>query len=358
MKQWILVAAICMCPAAATAVDSYGPADFWIVEDRLKAAGYDIDKPDGVLDERDILAIVEYQRDWETPETGRVDLELVRRLLRKHSVTKGRWESFENCNRQIWNGAPKPREKVTLVDGCEGAKVRWDYVLRGKAVAGSYSGGWRNGSAHGFGVLRLGSGGSYRGGFRDGKYHGYGRLNDQDKNAYSGTFFDGQMSGHGVARMSNGSFYIGEIVDGLENGFGAQFWPNGERYIGQFKHGLRSGVGKYYWPNGVTYEGGYKRDKRHGHGISFIPDGTIIIGNHVRDAGNGHAVIFWKDGHRFLGNLRNHIAHGYGAYIFDDGEVLSGNWLHGCLRAGETWFSFRFHSEDCNWITLSGPPKQ
>ena len=112
-------------------------------------------------------------------------------------------------------------------------------------LQGSYSGGCRNGLAHGQGVARGTA--EYQGEFRNGLKHG-----------------------NGVKTWPWGDRYEGGFANDRKNGKGMYVWGDnspwaGERYVGDYVADQRQGHGTYFWPNGDRFEGVWKEDRRYGY---------------------------------------------------------------------------------------------
>ncbi len=109
--------------------------------------------------------------------------------------------------------------------------------------------------------------GEYSGGCKDGLAHGYGEV--AGLASYQGTFRHGKKQGQGVKRMSNGDVYRGEFVDDFRHGRGEYIWGGqtpwaGQRYQGEYVKDLRHGQGVFIWANGDRYQGLWQNDLRMG----------------------------------------------------------------------------------------------
>lgn len=77
----------------------------------------------------------------------------------------------------------------------------------------------------------------YSGGFLNGSFHGYGVLRDGDS-TYAGGFRDGRLEGQGVLTLEDGSRYLGDFRQGAFDGIGRMLGPDGrEIYAGPFVDG-------------------------------------------------------------------------------------------------------------------------
>jgi hypothetical protein len=113
-------------------------------------------------------------------------------------------------------------------------------------VEASYSGNWRLGKSHGYGVAQL--------------------LENGGK--YDGTWNRNHMYGEGVYHFGNGDVYDGEWRFSMFHGQGIYAWKeSGDEYSGQFYMGKREGQGSYiHKKTGITYKGSWSGDLRHGLG--------------------------------------------------------------------------------------------
>lgn len=103
-------------------------------------------------------------------------------------------------------------------------------------LADSYSGGCKNGLAHGEGMAKGAH--EYRGMFADGKPHGKGAYSWQNGDRYEGDWFDGKMHGRGSLVEAGGDKYEGDWLDGKMHGRGTLTLRNGKQYEGNFADGV------------------------------------------------------------------------------------------------------------------------
>lgn len=101
---------------------------------------------------------------------------------------------------------------------------------------------------------------------------------------YSGEWKDGKRHGYGVLMYGNGDKYEGEWVQNLRQGNGT-YWKSEkhklrQKYTGEWKSDRMHGFGVFYYPQGARYEGDWSHDKRHGTGrMEFgdrVSDDTFI----------------------------------------------------------------------------------
>lgn len=99
--------------------------------------------------------------------------------------------------------------------------------------------------------------------------------------SYSGGCRNGLAEGYGEAKGA--AEYHGEFHAGRKHGKGVKTWPSGDRYEGEFVADRKEGQGKYIWgPNGPSagesYSGAWKNDRRNGHGVYEWPSGDRYAG--------------------------------------------------------------------------------
>jgi len=97
-------------------------------------------------------------------------------------------------------------------------------------------------------------------------------VNDSDiSGEYSGGCKNGLAHGKGVAQGRDR--YEGVFNNGIEHGKGYYSWADGRRYKGDWRNGKQNGKGIYTWSNGDRYEGEFLNDKMHGYGVYYFADG-------------------------------------------------------------------------------------
>lgn len=148
-------------------------------------------------------------------------------------------------------------------------------------IAGSYSGGCKDGLAHGEGVAKWVD--EYRGMFVDGKIHGKGTYAMKDGHKYVGDFVDGKHHGKGTFTLTSGDKYEGDFVDGKQQGKGTYAWQNGTKYEGDFVDGKIHGKGTLTAQNGDKHVGDFVGGKfqgsfaaTKGHSDAELPNDGLI----------------------------------------------------------------------------------
>jgi len=120
----------------------------------------------------------------------------------------------------------------------------------------------------------------YSGGCRNGLAHGKGTAIGRDK--YVGDFRDGELSGKGIYTWANGNRYEGDYRDGKPNGKGVYTRPSGTRYEGGWRDARRNGYGvltvarsEYHELEGRSSKGDWKGDQYIEQGI--FEGGALIL---------------------------------------------------------------------------------
>jgi len=124
----------------------------------------------------------------------------------------------------------------------------------------------------------LDTGAVYSGEWRTGQRHGYGLLKWPDGGVYEGQFNEGWASGKGRFNHSNGDVYVGEWVNDRAHGHGKFLHKDGDSYVGQWQADMKSGDGVENWADGASFTGGYKSGRKHGPGKYCGPDGSSYSG--------------------------------------------------------------------------------
>ena len=274
---------------AATAAQAQSSADVKLVQEKL--ADYRAGDADGIMGGKTRAAIRAYQEDWEIAVTEEVTPDLIARLTGEHPATKDQWSKIENIDCTIWNRSPQAQEVVTWSGGCLNGKasgagtVIRAFVKLGDATQSQYEGEYREGKAHGRGVL-WGAGDRYEGEWQDDKQHWQGVYLWANGDRYEGAWRDDDINGQGVRVWADGDRYEGAWRDGDFNGLGVYVWANGDRYEGEWRDGHSNGHGVYVWADGDRYDGGWQDDKPHGQGTGTVDgkqysgeDGCITAGS-------------------------------------------------------------------------------
>ena len=168
------------------------------------------------------------------------------------------WIADARTGCRVWDASPQPNEAV------------------------SWSGGCRNGLAHGPGVLQW---------FQNGKPVA------QAKSWWR----DGKMNGHGVVTLANGEHFKGLWKNDQRTGHGVYIYTNGDRYDGQYRNDQKSGHGVYIYANGGRYDGEWWDGRKNGRGTEIRADGSRYDGNWRDDLPNGVGVAVWLNGERYAG---------------------------------------------------------
>lgn len=125
----------------------------------------------------------------------------------------------------------------------------------------NYAGEYRDGKAHGFGIMTWANGDRYEGEWRAGARHGRGTMTWVEGDRYEGEFRNDLLNGLGTYFLVDGDRYEGEFSDDLFHGRGTYIWANGDRYEGEFQDDLFHGRGTYIWADGDSETCTWRHDE-------------------------------------------------------------------------------------------------
>ena len=201
--------------------------------------------------------------------------------------------------------------------------------------------------------------GHFTGGSFDGMRHGRGRFAYANRYfVYDGGWREGEAHGEGVLQMADGGTYEGSFVDGEMSGTGVRRWADGGMYAGEFVCGELHGVGKYEAPTLPTppvkaptissmashqlvsfappppppeqYEGEYRHNQRHGRGALRTARGDRYEGEFLRHRIAGAGTMEYASGDVYAGEFRRGERCGRGTMRWAaDGATLEGEWEAG-----------------------------
>jgi len=120
----------------------------------------------------------------------------------------------------------------------------------------------------------------YKGQFKNSKPNGEGTITypAHPGASYTGNWKNGMAHGYGIQKYAEGGGYEGEWKNNKRHGKGTMTWPNGDKYVGDWKNDKAEGEGNLVLINGTKYIGEFKKDKYHGNGTMTQKDGKIIKG--------------------------------------------------------------------------------
>ena len=186
----------------------------------------------------------------------------------------------------------------------------------------SYTGGIKDGLAHGHGRAEFKAGQIYEGEFEAGLMHGEGCYTWPDGSSYTGRMTYHSATGVGLIVWPDGSTYQGDVVDGYRHGEGTFIDPSVPcLYEGQWKHGLRHGAGKLTYDDAGAsfYEGQWFEGARHGYGLLRYKSGNLYEGEWIWDRKVGKGTMHWYTlNQRYTGSWLNDLPHGAGEYTWLD----------------------------------------
>jgi len=219
-----------------------------------------------------------------------------------------------------------------------------------------YTGGWKNGIQHGWGILTNPDGSTQEGTWKGGKLTGEGKLQYPDSTTlYEGGVLDGQPHGHGIMKegtfMNRGaSVYTGEWERGIRHGYGVlDDITTGEKYMGMWMAGVRHGAGCVVNGDGIYYEGKFVSNKLTGGGTMIFEDGAVYEGE-FQGAGrfSGKGVLLTKTD-KFDGVFHGNYADGmkFNGTVTRNSEALTptaaiglpGKIQRSTVRTGRKWKS-------------------
>ena len=118
-----------------------------------------------------------------------------------------------------------------------------------------YTGGWKDGNEHGFGILtKEGSEFIFKGEHKEGLANGYGVRIGREGDKYEGFWRDGKKDGQGTNVAKDGSIYVGEWKEDGRHGQGLRRTIYGETFEGEWRNNrLFTGIHKKYVVRGDPY---------------------------------------------------------------------------------------------------------
>ncbi|RXM96119.1 MORN repeat-containing protein 1 [Acipenser ruthenus] len=137
------------------------------------------------------------------------------------------------------------------------------------------------------------------------RYEGEWKAGQKHGNTYSGQFRCGELHGFGVMQYGDGSRYEGEFSYGLREGHGFLLDKEGHAYQGSFHNNKKHGEGQMTCRNGDQYEGGWILDQRQGHGVLRFIDGSIYEGQWRNSLFNGQGSMIHCSGVIYEGMWTN-----------------------------------------------------
>lgn len=196
-----------------------------------------------------------------------------------------------------------------------------------------YSGSFKNGKKHGYGVEVDDSGYSYCGDWVDGHWSGQGKLALSCGDVYEGSFTKSLYNGKGILIKTDGYSYNGDWVNGFRHGDGIEE-NSSEKYTGHFLNNCRHGHGSSHSENGNIYVGQWRRGYRHGHGKETASS-FVYNGHWLRGKRNGHGTSLSVISGQYTGRWRDGKRHGHGVNVLGD-VVYNGNWKNGMCHGEGT----------------------
>ena len=166
-----------------------------------------------------------------------------------------------------------------LQGDCENGKGKQDL---GYAI---YTGAFKAGKAHGYGVLDYGGGQRYEGHFINGREEGEGLLFRSGLST-AVVYRNGIMQEKKVRIvMGAGDALLSDINcnGNCENGQGTMKFPSGNIYTGGFKDGRFHGRGKMHFASGNILDGQFENHLPVQGSFTYAADGTVFTGTFNAD---------------------------------------------------------------------------
>lgn len=257
----------------------------------------------------------------------------------------------------VYNSQPSGTGTLTTPDGLHYSGLfkngkKHGYGVEIKDGGHQYMGEWMDDHWSGQGKLTLSNGTVYEGSFAASMYNGTGTLTKTESYSYEGDWVNGSRHGHGIEKTSTET-YIGHFSNNHRHGDGSSHSIDGTRYNGQWRRGHQHGHGREStrlsvyqgrWLRGQRcgqgssnsvvsgeYTGTWRNGKRHGHGVNVL--GDIVYNGHWKNGMcHGTGTICYENGY-YSGHWYENEHHGEGE-LEENGTIFTGRWQYG-HRQGE-----------------------
>lgn len=254
----------------------------------------------------------------------------------------------------IWNPSPRPNETVTWSGGCKNGKahgrgeLKWfsDGTLTQHYKTVPNSDG-KAGTGH-VDLVEYDKDGrfefSFVGQWKNGRNHGQGTETWANGDKYVGQYSNGNRTGQGTYTWGPGTKwaggkYVGQWKNGKQHGQGSYTWADGGKYLGQWKIGKKHGHGTKTWANGSKYVGQFRDDQIHGQGTTNYPNGNKYVGQFGDGKLHGQGTFTWTNGNKYVGQYRDNEKHGQGTFTLADGSYFKGE-----FRNDKRWNGTQYDS--------------
>lgn len=264
---------------------------------------------------------------------------------------------------------------------CTDGKGRFQY----KDTLDEYTGSFREGRFHGYGILKLHKGKTpkekffdvYEGMFENGDMVGEGIYKYANGDLIQGNFSKNKLNGTGTARngfveKNLGYYYSGLFKENKFHGYGFYKYPDNSFYLGEFEEGKMVGLGlfkngkkftfiegfsksgkpekiishilgkKFYTKTGskenisllskedLLYGGEYDGDLFTGIGFAIRNKKEILYGEWLENKLEGIGIHIGRDGNMYMGEFKGGLRDGDGILFDKDGDVIRfGSWEKG-----------------------------
>lgn len=221
---------------------------------------------------------------------------------------------------KMYSSTSSTTATTTQKNTCEGdCEDGWGkYVYNN----GYYSGFWKDGLKHGYGLYSwTASEGKYIGQWENDKMTGYGVYITKNDDNIIGEYVDGKLNGHGITvtgdKWEQGVFKNGTLITpypfvetgkktgctagDCENKYGRYLWDNGDSFTGFWKDG-KMYMGTYKFINGDVYSGYFNRSNQlHNFGRYFYKSGGYYGGEWDDGEQQGRGYYHNKDYEQQIG---------------------------------------------------------
>uniref|UniRef100_K3WS49 MORN repeat-containing protein 3 n=1 Tax=Globisporangium ultimum (strain ATCC 200006 / CBS 805.95 / DAOM BR144) TaxID=431595 RepID=K3WS49_GLOUD len=170
---------------------------------------------------------------------------------------------------------------------------------------------------------------------------------------YTGDWKDGVKHGYGVLIYANGNKYEGEWVEGKREGKGV-YWIHDKKhkklrkqFAGDWQRDQRHGLGTFFHEDGSRYEGFWANNKREGDGrMLYGSDRSVYEGQWSGNVRSGRGTLTLVNGDIYDGYWLNDKKEGPGRFYYKaTRKMYEGEWVDGAPKCG-TYHDNYDHDDD------------